>query len=120
MKPDPCSDSVWVGVFYWLTSAVPMQLARETLDNIVLTLQPQDREKIQFHIKKWQMEGQTIPQLSRLIGISKSTIYESISRGTIRLGTLASLQRALRVQIIPEKQVETIVGNIRKQMTSSF
>jgi hypothetical protein len=66
------------------------------------------------------MEGQTIPQLSRLIGISKSTIYESISRGTIRLGTLASLQRALRVQIIPEKQVETIVSNIRKQMTSSF
>ena len=116
----PCSDYLWVGVFYWLTSAVPMQLARETLDNIVITLQPKDREIIQFHIKKWQNEGQTIPQLSRLIGVSKSTIYESLSRGSIRLETLAALQRAFRVQLIPEKHVETMVSNIRKQMTSSF
>ena len=97
-----------------------MQLARETLDNIVRTLQPKDREIIQFHIKKWQNEGQTIPQLSRLIGVSKSTIYESLSRGSIRLETLAALQRAFRVQLIPEKHVETMVSNIRKQMTSSF
>ena len=107
-----------MGLFLLHSLNRAMFISPETINDLVITLPPQDQDKVNAHIKCWQKSGKSIQSLADLVGVKRQSIYDMQQRGRYRLIVLPCLQRAFKAQLISDSSIEKMMSSIRDMMIS--
>ena len=107
-----------MGLFLLHSLNCAVFISPETINDLVITLPPQDQDKVKAHIKCWQKSGKSIQLLADLVGVQRQSIYDMQQRGRYRLIVLSWLQRAFKAQLISDSSIEKMMSSIRTMMIS--
>lgn len=91
----------------------------QNISNIVVGLNPAERDKIKYHVQKWQDSGKSINKLAKIAGVGRQQMYKMITRHRYRLCVLANLQLAFNTELVDDEQLEQMLNPVRDTIAAT-